>query len=168
MRRRVGLSVAEIDLLQVEAAASKRQVVPGAGVLVAALAVVVSVGAFVVGQVDVIAGRQIQDNVPPWLACCRRSQPRGAPPVPGDLSGDSPDITGRHRTRSYGARGSTYTTAATAAHRGDDKVSAGSIRELPPTRQRRHTSACTAGAETWDTGVAGGGADGDPGLCAAC
>jgi hypothetical protein len=27
------------------------------------------------------------------------------------------------------------------------------MRELPPTRQRPHTSAWTAGAETWDTGV---------------
>jgi hypothetical protein len=90
LRRRVGLIVAEIDLLQVEAAASKRQVVSGASVLVAALALVVSVGTFVVGQVNVIADRQIQDNVPPWLACCRRSRPRGVPPVPGDLSRDSP------------------------------------------------------------------------------
>ncbi len=62
LRRRVAVSDEEIDLLQVETAKNTRKWYREPSVLVAALALAVSVGAFVVGQVNIISDRQIQDR----------------------------------------------------------------------------------------------------------
>lgn len=62
LRRRVAISDEEIDLLQVEAAGNKRKWYREPSVLVAALALAVSVVTFVVGQVNVTSDRQIQDR----------------------------------------------------------------------------------------------------------
>jgi hypothetical protein len=50
----------KINLLQIEAADNKRRWYHQPSVLVAALALVVSVGTLVVGQVNVISDRQIE------------------------------------------------------------------------------------------------------------
>lgn len=60
--RRVMVSNQEIDLLQVEAAKNKRKWYHEPSVLVAAFALAVSVSTFVVGQVNVVSDRQIQDR----------------------------------------------------------------------------------------------------------
>ena len=62
LRRRVAVSDEEIDLLQVEVAKNKRGWYKDPSVLVAALALAVSIGAFIVSQVNIIAEREIQDR----------------------------------------------------------------------------------------------------------
>jgi hypothetical protein len=62
LRRRMAVSDKAIDLLQVEAVRNKRKWYREPSVLVATLALVVSVGTFVVGQVNVLSDRQIQDR----------------------------------------------------------------------------------------------------------
>ncbi|MGH3547914.1 MAG: hypothetical protein ACRDQU_07320 [Pseudonocardiaceae bacterium] len=58
----MALSDEEVDLLQVEAAASKRRWYREPSVLVAALALAVSVGTLIVGQLNVISDRGVQDR----------------------------------------------------------------------------------------------------------
>lgn len=62
LRRRVAVSDEAIALLQVEAAKNKRKWNREPSVLVATLALVVSVGTFVVGQVNLITDRRIEDR----------------------------------------------------------------------------------------------------------
>lgn len=62
LRRRVAVNDEEINLLQVEAAGTKRKWYQEPSVLVATLALAVSVATFVVGQVNIISDRQIQDR----------------------------------------------------------------------------------------------------------
>ncbi|MGH3767084.1 MAG: hypothetical protein ACRDTX_18340 [Pseudonocardiaceae bacterium] len=62
LQRRVAVSDEKIDLFPIEAAANKRKWYREPSVLVAALALVVSVGTFVVGQLNVISDREIQDR----------------------------------------------------------------------------------------------------------
>lgn len=61
LRRRVVVSDGEIDALQVQAA-SKRRWYRDPSVLVATLALVVSISTFAVGQVNIISDRRIQDR----------------------------------------------------------------------------------------------------------
>jgi hypothetical protein len=62
LRRRVAVSDEKMDLLPVEAAGNKRKWYREPSVLVAALALAISVGTFIVGQVNVVSDRQIQDR----------------------------------------------------------------------------------------------------------
>lgn len=62
LRRRVAISDEEIDLLQVEVAKNKRKWYREPSVLVATLALAVSMVAFIVGQVNIISDREIQDR----------------------------------------------------------------------------------------------------------
>jgi len=62
LRRRVAVNDEEINLLRVKAAGNKRKWYRDPSVLVATLALAVSVATFILGQVNVISDRQIQDR----------------------------------------------------------------------------------------------------------
>jgi hypothetical protein len=89
LRQRVAISDEEIDLLQLEAARNSRKWYREGSVLVAVLALIVSMGTLVVGQINIATDRQIQDRdrlsalieqLPAALA-----QAREKPSSPADL-----------------------------------------------------------------------------------